>query len=59
MQILKTNIRPYHMIQTILKKGKISSVLCEIQRRKKMYLEKLVNQYINDLPNNTKTQEDQ
>mgnify|MGYP007117555086 CR=1 FL=1 len=59
MQILKNYIRPYNVIQTIIKKGKISRVYCEIQRRKKMYLEKLVNQYINSLQNNDKPQEDQ
>lgn len=59
MQILNTHIRPYNMIQSILKIGKISSILSEIQRRKKIYLEKLVNQYINNLQNTDKTQEDQ
>lgn len=59
MQIFKIYIQPYNMIHTIIKKGKISRVFCEIQRRKKIYLEKLVNQYINNLQNENKTQEDQ
>lgn len=59
MQIFKTFRQPYNMIQTIIRKGKVSRVLCDIQRRKKLYLEKLVNQYINNLQNDAKTQEEQ